>query len=278
MHPRSNALISDPTSIHRYTEVAEQAARAGGRILTQMLGRAMVREKAPKDLVTEADTLSQRVIREILLNAFPDHDFVGEEDADGLAKTATSSSTPRWIVDPLDGTANFVHGMPGYAVSIGLEQAGEILAGVVYDPRLDECFVGGLGIGSHLNRQPLRVSPCRELRAAMVAVSFPAGVHRSSPDIPRFTNVLIACHSLRRLGSAALNLCYLAAGRLDGYWSTSCKAWDVAAGVIIVREAGGIVTRIDGSDFVLSDPEFATSATQELHSEFLDALARIEST
>lgn len=241
-----------------------------------LYGRAVAREKGPKDLVTEADTSAQCVIRSILLAAYPSHDFLGEEDpvaTEPDMSTGRRGSSFRWIVDPLDGTANYVHGLPGFAVSIGLERGGGLLAGVVFDPRLDECFVAALGSGAELNGKPLSVSACRSLRQAMVAASFPPNINRNSPEIPRFADVLVQSHSLRRLGSAALNLCYVAAGRLDAYWTTGCKVWDVAAGVLMVREAGGIITGIDGGPLELADPKLATAATAELHAEFLHVLS-----
>ncbi|MGE0757183.1 MAG: inositol monophosphatase family protein [Pirellulaceae bacterium] len=259
-----------------FAHVAEQAARTGGRVLMDLLGRAKVREKGPKDLVTEADTTAQRVIREIVLNAFPGHDFLGEETP--LESTLSCDSPgagvqPRWIVDPLDGTANYVHGLPGFAVSIGLELRGKVIAGVVYDPRLDECYMAASGCGAFLNGRRLRTSACERLSQAMVAASFPPNIDRSAPDIPRFVEILVRCHSLRRLGSAALNLCYVASGRLDAYWTTGCKAWDVAAGVLMVSEAGGVVTDIDGGELRLDAPVLAVASTVALHAEFVGALA-----
>lgn len=299
--------------LSRFAATAEQAARAGGRVLMDLLGRAAVREKGPKDLVTQADTEAQRVVRDILLNSFPDHDFLGEEDAPvepspspldpkkGLAPVFMRSETGgttrgrgsdpaagqslqapcsggesnyRWIVDPLDGTTNYVHNLPGFTVSIGLERGGAIVAGVVYDPTLDECFVASLGGGAFLNGRPLQTSRCRLLREAMVAASLSPRIERDTLEIAGFMEVLIACHSLRRLGSAALNLCYTAAGRLDAYWAMSAKVWDIAAGILIVSEAGGVVTDVAGSPLKLADPRCACSATPELHAELLDTLAR----
>jgi myo-inositol-1(or 4)-monophosphatase len=262
--------------MRQYTEVAEQAARAGGRVLMEWFGRAKIREKGPKDLVTEADTASQRVVRDILLNAFPDHEFVGEEDdpsSDAASPQSRNPSALRWIVDPLDGTANYAHGLPGFAVSVGLVRGTEFLAGAVFDPWLDECYVATRGYGAWLNGNRLQVSGCEQLASAMVAVSLPANVERMAPDISRLENMLVVCQSLRRLGSAALNLCYLAAGRMDAYWSTTCKTWDLAAGVLVVSEAGGVVTNVSGGPFDLREPTFAIAATPRLHGEFLRVLA-----
>ena len=264
----------------QYAEIAEQAARAAGRVLLEMLGRAKVFEKGPKDMVTEADRMAQSVVQNIVLNAFPDHDFLGEEDtpSDGpISPRKAQGSQPslRWIVDPLDGTANYVHSMPGFAVSIALERNGEVLTGVVLDPLLNECYIAVRGEGAFLNGKRLKVSKCQRLADAMVAASFPANVERSSPEITAFAEVLVASQSVRRLGSAALNLCYLAAGRADAYWATSVKSWDVAAGVLLVQEAGGTMTAVDGSPFVLAEPKFIAAATPGLHSELVEILQRV---
>jgi myo-inositol-1(or 4)-monophosphatase len=258
----------------QYADVAEQAARAAGRVLLEMLGRAQVFEKGPKDMVTEADRMAQSVVQNILLNAFPDHGFVGEEDDHSIVQRPSKSGL-RWIVDPLDGTANYIHGMPGFAVSIALEQNGDVLTGVVLDPMLNECYVAIRGEGAFLNGKRLQVSKCQHLRNAMVAASFPANVERSSPEISAFAEVLVASQSVRRLGSAALNLCYLASARADAYWATSVKSWDVAAGILLVQEAGGIMTAVDGSTFVLAEPKFIAAATKELHAELMAILASI---
>ena len=259
-----------------FLPVCVEAARAAGRVLLDWQSRFSVREKGRNDLVTEADVAAQEVIREIVLKAFPGHDFLGEEDAaEHKAKDLpmpARRSPFRWIVDPLDGTANYVHRMPAYAVSIALEQDGETLCGCVLDPTSNECFTAVKGDGARLNGKPIRVSTCRGLPTAMVAVSFPPNVPRGSIEITRFVEVLHAAQSVRRLGSAALNLCYLGAGRLDSYWATSVSAWDVAAGVLVVREAGGIVTDITGDPLQIDRPELVAASTPELHAEVLQTL------
>lgn len=278
-HSVSRLLIKNVESqaqLGQYAAVAEQAARAGGRVLVDMLGRAQIYEKGPKDLVTEADKLSQHVIESILLNAFPHHKFIGEESFAPSWEDVPASGGElpvwRWVVDPLDGTANYVHNLPGFAVSIGLEQGGKVLAGAVFDPILNECYVAASGQGAFLNGRRLRVSDCRQMRDAMVAASFPANVERSDPEIVTFGEILVASQSLRRLGSAALNLSYLAAGRIDAYWATRVKPWDVAAGALLVHEAGGVITAVDGSPFQLSHPKFAAAATPELHAQLVSLL------
>ena len=255
----------------QYLAVCEAAARAGGKVLQDWWHRISAREKAPRDLVTEADVASQEAVQRIVLDAFPTHGFVGEEDA---SRGPATDSEYRWIVDPLDGTANYVHGLRPFCVSVALARGSEVLAGVVFDPIHDECFAAEAGRGARLNGEPLSVSNCGRLNDAMVASSFAANIGRDSEEIRQFVEVVVECRSLRRLGSAALNLCYLAAGQLDAYWTTSAKSWDVAAGVLIVREAGGIITAVDGTPLILDRPRLAAAATPALHSEFVQVLKR----
>ena len=239
--------------------------------------RFEAREKAPKDLVTEADLAAQEAIRGVLLKAFPDHDFLGEEEA--AERKAMGKPIPprrskyRWVVDPLDGTANYVHGMPNFAVAIALQEGDDLRLGCVLDPSNDECFVAEAGKGATRNGQPIKVSGVKSMPRAMVAVSFSANVPRGSIEITRFVEVLHASQAVRRMGSAALNLCYVASGRLDAYLATSVSAWDVAAGALIVREAGGVVTGLDGSPLDLELPELVAASTPELHREALTVLA-----
>lgn len=258
---------------NRELDVAIQAARAGGRVLREWLGRISAREKGPKDFVTEADLAAQLAVQEILQEAFPEYAFLGEE-SDPADNQASEAAPCRWIVDPLDGTTNYVHGLHGFAVSIAWECQGEVKAGVIYDPLADECFTATAGGGAFLNGQPIRASSCTSLRSAMIAASFSANVTRDSVEIQRFVEILLAAQSLRRMGSAALNLSYLAVGRLDGYWATNVKIWDVAAGILLVQEAGGVVSNIFGGPFDLSRPEFAAAATGLLHAEFVATLLR----
>lgn len=261
-----------------FLTICEQAARIGGSVLQDWAGRITVREKAPKDMVTEADLASQLAIRQVLLAAFPDHGFLGEE-TDPTARNAPSDGADtgfRWIVDPLDGTLNYIRGTPSYAVSIALEESGELLVGVVFDPMLGECFTAAKGEGAFLNGEPIRASGCRSLREALVAVSFSANVPRDSSEIRRFIEVLHAAQSVRRTGSAALNLCYVGSGRLDAYFASSLHPWDMAAGVLIAREAGAMLTGVTGREFDLRRPDLALAATAELHAELKQILARAE--
>ncbi|MCU0877341.1 MAG: inositol monophosphatase [Pirellulaceae bacterium] len=262
-----------------FLPVCVAAARAGGQCLVDWQDRFLPREKGPKDLVTEADLAAQEAIRNIILGAFPEHDFLAEEDAAerkslGQAAIPPRKSAYRWIVDPLDGTANYVHRLQNYAVSIALQHEDDIVCGCVLDPTSGECFTAERGRGTHLDGRPLRVSGCRSLEQAMVAVSFSPNVPRGSIEITRFVEVLHASQAVRRLGSAALNLAYVASGRLDVYWATSVQAWDVAAGVLMVTEAGGTVTGLDGKPIEIERPEMVTSASEPLHAEVMEVLER----
>jgi myo-inositol-1(or 4)-monophosphatase len=236
-------MIESPSELNELAQVAEEAARIGGDVLREWSEKFTVSEKGPADLVTEADIASQTAIHEFIHTRYPQHSFLGEE---GLSKNSGESGF-RWIIDPLDGTTNYVHRFPYYAVSIGVEHHGELVVGVIYDPNRDELFAAVRGGGSTLNGQPMRVSRFSPLNQAMVIASFPPGVRADSPAMMRFLKVLPHAQTIHRSGSSALNLAYVAAGRLDGYWSTSLKPWDMAAGIVLVREAGGRVTKLDGS-------------------------------
>ncbi len=256
-------------------DVCQHVARSCGRLLIEMRGSIQPTQKAPKDLVTQADFASQKLARELIAQAFPDHRFVGEEDdqPDGTTPQLADMADYCWIVDPLDGTLNYVRQLPNYAVSVALAQGGEVLVGTVYDPVLDECFSAEKGCGAFLNGTPITPSQCRQLDQALIAASLPADVPRNSPEVSRFVEVLHQAQAIRRLGSAALSLSYVACGRLDAYWATCVKAWDVAAGQLLVREAGGTLTRPDGTPFQLDRPQFAAAGTKDLHQRLIDCLA-----
>jgi myo-inositol-1(or 4)-monophosphatase len=256
-----------------YLDICEQAARAGGQVLLDWQDRFAVRKKAPSDLVTEADLASQRRVRDILLGAFPGHGFLGEEGT-GDGPGDRSDSPHRWIVDPLDGTTNYVHGVPIYCVSVALEESGRIVVATVYNPVSQQCFTAAEGQGAYLNGVRIKTSEVGCLADALVAVSFGAGADRNGCEVATFLEVLPTCQAVRRFGSAALNLSMLAAGRIDVYWATSTKSWDMAAGLLLVQEAGGVITGIDGSPVDLADPRFAAAATEPLHRELLERLAR----
>jgi myo-inositol-1(or 4)-monophosphatase len=259
--------------------VCLEAAQRAGDVLLEWQSRFRTKEKGPKDLVTEADVASQEAIRETVRKAFPDHDFLSEEEAAdrhirGLALIPPRRSEFRWIVDPLDGTTNYAHRLPGFAVSIALQQGDDVILGVILDPLSEDCFVGVRGKGATLNGQPIATSRCSRANQALIAVSFSPNVTRGSIEISRFIEGLLACQSVRRTGSAALNLANVSAGRLDAYWATSVSIWDVAAGLLMVQEAGGAVAAIDGSRLCLERPEFVACASQPLLGEMLQVLDR----
>ncbi len=236
-------------------------------MLLDWQNRFTVREKGPADLVTEADLAAQETVQSSLLKAYPKHGFLAEENV----AIPSQESGYRWIVDPLDGTTNYVHRMPEYAVSIALEQHGRILVGCVYNPANGECYTASRGEGAWLNGARLAVSGIQELSQALVGASFPASVTRESAEIGQFADMLVSAQSLRRLGSAALNLCFVAGGRLDGYWASSIKAWDIAAGILMVTEAGGVVSDVSRQPLDLERPRLLAAAT----SKNADAIAGV---
>lgn len=236
---------------------AVRAAHIGGEILQDWVGRFSVREKRRADLVTEADHASQQAIFEAISGAFPTHGFLGEE---GLNKDPDDSPY-RWVIDPLDGTSNYVHGFPYYAVSIGVEKDGQLVAGVIFDPNRDETFRAGRGTGAFLNDAPISTSGETELNRSMAMASLPVGADQTDPAVQRFLTSMSHLQTVQRSGSAALNLACVACGRIDAFWSTSLKPWDVAAGVLIVKEAGGMVTALDGSPVDIMAPSLLATST-----------------
>jgi len=248
-----------------FLQSAEEAARRGGHVLRTWSSKFTVKEKSRSNLVTEADFASQKVIHDFLHGRYPNHGFHGEE---GLNEVRPDSPF-RWVVDPLDGTTNYVHGFPYFAVSIGLEQDGQLVAGAIYDPTRDEMFLAARGAGATLNRRPLRRSEVTELSQAMVVASLPVATDPEDVAVKRFLKMLPHAQTVQRTGSAALNLAYIAAGRLDAFWSTSLKPWDMAAGVVLVEEAGGKITRIDGGPFKLEEPNLLASNGSNIHQELI---------
>ena len=228
--------------------VMVKAARRAGRSLKRDLGEIehlQVSLKGPANFVTKADKRAEEMLYEDLAKARPGYGFIGEEG--GAREGADKSHT--WIVDPLDGTSNFLHGIPQFAISIALERDNTIIAGIVYNPVADELFIAERGKGAFLNDQRIRVAARRRLEDAIVACGLP---HRGRGDIALNRKETAAMQEsvagLRRFGAAALDLAWVAAGRIDAYWERDISSWDMAAGVILVREAGGFVTDLDGSD------------------------------
>jgi myo-inositol-1(or 4)-monophosphatase len=261
--------------LSEYLAVCEKALRVGAEIIQGWAGQFEVRKKGPADLVTQADLESQQAISQIIWGAFPDHAIVGEEDA-GLAVDANAhlrGSEYRWIVDPLDGTVNFVHGVPHYAVSLALERKGELLVGGVLDPSKNECFTAAAGQGARLNDRPIHTSNVAELSEALAIMGFPPNVQKDSLDLLVFLRAIFHCQAVRRSGSTALNLAYLAAGRYDVFWNFSANIWDVAAGILLVREAGGALCSPDGKEHNLEQKPFLTAANPALLSQLREIVS-----
>lgn len=265
-------------SDHEFLNVARIAARAGAKRLLDFRGRFSVTEKGPRDLVTEADLASQKAVQSVLLDRFPSHVFMGEEDGyDQVPPEIKSGEASHlWIVDPLDGTTNYVHGLAGYGVSIALFHSGKVRVGVVHDVVTGDTYWAIRDFGAFKNDVPISCSDTRQLHDALLACSFSTQVTRDGEEFGRFANVLGKASAIRRLGSAALNMCYVADGGLDGYFATSVKTWDIAAGLVIAKEAGASITGIDGGDFDLWNPKFSLGATESLQSELLASFTNSE--
>jgi len=237
-------------------EFAIRVARDAGRLLRDRVGTGFdIGHKGSINLVTEVDLASEKLIRETISTYYPRHEILAEEG--GLTET---SSEYRWIVDPLDGTTNYAHGYPMFCVSIALEQAGEIILGVVYDPMRDELFAAERGSGSVLNNRAIRVSATDDLMQSILSTGFPYDIKTSKlTNLEHWANFAMNAQALRRDGAAALDLCYVACGRFDGFWELNLSPWDTAAGTLIVTEAGGRVTDFSGADFSNYRPEVLAS-------------------
>jgi len=250
------------------------AREAGALLLSYFDRHIKIEYKGDADLVTAADRASEALIRERIGSLWPGHDVLGEEQ--GLTDRR---SEYRWYIDPLDGTTNFAHGYPVFCVSMGLEylapeqrtegKPGTRIAAVIYDPTRDELFSAVLGHGAHLNGKAIHVSQTAMLKDSLLATGFPSHKRHKNPNIHFYHQITLHTHGVRRAGSAALDLCNVASGRYDGFWEFNLNPWDTAAGVLIVQEAGGTVTRFDGSPFEVSSRE--TLATNGLLHEALMA-------
>ena len=249
-------------------KVAVEAAQAAGRILKERADSiGAIQYKSEIDPVTEIDLLCEQEVIRRIQNAFPGHAFLAEEsgategDADHL-----------WIIDPLDGTVNYAHGYPCYCVSIGYQRKGEVVAGAVYNPCLDELFVAEKGQGATLNGKPIAVSTTTDLKQSLLATGFPYDISES-PDnnLDNFKKFITECQAIRRPGSAAMDLCYTAMGRFEGYWEMKLHPWDYAAGWLMIEEAGGQVTRFGGSSFKMGDRSILAS-NGHIHQAMVDVL------
>ena len=247
---------------------AIRAAEAAASIQIYNLGTdlGITTKTSFTDLVTRVDKECEARIREILLGAYPDHVVLGEEEGQ-----PGGEAPYRWIVDPIDGTLNYAHGFPFFCVSIALEVEGTVQVGVVLDPSKGELFTATRGGGAYLNGAPLSVTGEADLGKAMLATGFAYTAGTQSENLEVFARMMPKCRAIRRPGAAALDLCYVACGRLDGFWELKLNAWDVAAGVLLIREAGGTVTGPTGEPYRLND-RVIVAANPALHPTLLEAL------
>ena len=235
---------------------AIRVAQDAGRLLRDRVGtRIDVAHKGAINIVTDVDIASERLIREAIATQYPRHQVLAEEG--GLDE---SSSEYRWVIDPLDGTTNYAHGYPVFCVSIALEYQGETILGVVYDPMRDELFTAERGGGAALNNRPIRVSSTASMMESLLSTGFPYDIRTSTlTNLDHWANFAMNAQALRRDGAAALDLSYVACGRYDGFWELNLSPWDMAAGALIVTEAGGRVSDFDGGEFSSYKPEIIAS-------------------
>jgi len=238
--------------VNDYLRVAQETASEAGQMLRQNMENAReISYKGIVDLVTNFDNQAQQMIFMRLSSSFPEHDFLAEE---GLSREKGAEF--RWIFDPLDGTTNYAHRFPVFCVAIALEQKGESLLGVVYDPMREEMFWAVRGKGAFLNEKRIQVSSVDDLDRSLIATGFPYDLRESEVNnIKHFNNFMTRVQAIRRCGSAELDLCYVACGRFDGFWELKLKPWDVVAGALIIKEAGGQVTNFEGEEFRSFSPD-----------------------
>ena len=252
-------------------ETAVEIAREAGRLVANYHRRHIPFEiKGEFDLVTEADRASEKLIVERLRSHFPAHAIVAEEGGG-----VESASEYRWFVDPLDGTTNFAHGFPMFCISMGLERAGELIAGVVYDPVRDELFTAERGAGAFLTNHRIRASAVARVSESLASTGFPSRKRHHNINIHFYYQLAMASHGVRRTGSAALDLAFVAAGRLDFFWEFGLKPWDIAAGALLVQEAGGRVSEMTGGPLSVTASDHLLADNGLLHDEILAAFAEI---
>jgi len=252
--------------------VAVEAARAAGQLLHDQFRkpRHIAYKSRPTDLVTEMDGRAEALIVERLQRAFPEDAVLAEERG-----AAAGRSGRRWLIDPLDGTTNYAHGLPIFAVSIALEQDGRVAVGVAFDPSRDELYVAERGAGATLNDEPLAVSRTPALDVSLLVTGFPYDIRDTGDtNLPEYAAFAVRSRAVRRLGSAVLDLAYVAAGRFDGYWELRLGPWDVAAGALLVHEAGGRATDLTGDPLDLDAPRVVAS-NGLIHDQILGVLAEL---
>jgi len=230
------------------------AREAGTLVMEYFRQHVKIEYKGDVDLVTVADRKSEALILAKICGQFPNHDVMGEEGT-----RIETGSDYKWYVDPLDGTTNFAHGYPVFCVSLGVERRGQRVAGVIYDPTRDEMFVAELGAGARLNGEAIHVSAIANLGECLIGTGFPSQKRHKNPNIYFYHQLTLRTHGVRRAGSAALDLCNVAAGRYEGFWEFNLNPWDTAAGVLIVEEAGGKVTDFSGGEFQIASRETLAS-------------------
>lgn len=266
--------------VKSYTAVAVNCASKAGEWIKSRIGRFAEPDlkQSMHDLVTEVDKGSERLIRNLIATHFPQHSFLGEEgvepgpEASAKALEEVGNAEYLWIVDPIDGTTNFVHGFPFYSVSIALAHRGQVIVGVVYDPSKDELFVAERGKGAYVHGKPMKVSKEKTLRQSLVATGFPADHQMALPlNLRQIQAVAPKVRNVRTAGSAALHMAYVAAGRLSGFWEIGLNSWDLAAGSLLVEEAGGRVTDQSGEPYHLGVRNVVAS-NGAVHGELLQAL------
>ena len=257
--------------MNQFLKFAIDTARDAGALLKEDHSRPKeISYKGEVDIVTETDRRSERLIVDRIQRVYPDHGIIAEEGGGCATKTPKYC----WHVDPLDGTTNFAHGYPCFAVSIGLTEDGVSIAGAVFNPISDELFSAARGEGAHLNGKPIHVSKVEKLAVSLVSTGFPAHQRKNSINIDYYWEYTLRSHGVRRDGSAALDLCAVACGRFDGFWEFRLNSWDTAAGVLLIEEAGGTVTDLSGRPFKPGGIEtFATNG--RIHGEMLETALRV---
>jgi myo-inositol-1(or 4)-monophosphatase len=261
--------MSQPPSFDFVPQVEAIAREAGALLLHYFKQHVKIEYKGDVDLVTVADRSSEKLIVERVRAAWPEHDIVGEEGT-----RQETGAEFRWYIDPLDGTTNFAHGYPVFCVSMGLERRGEMVAGVLYDPTRNELFAAEKGKGAFLNGEPIRVSETKRLAESLLGTGFPSFKRHKNPNIHFYHQLTLRSHGVRRAGSAALDLANVACGRFDGFWELNLNPWDTSAGILLVTEAGGVVSRFDGSPFRIDSKETLAS-NGLLHDELTRAFVQI---
>ena len=265
-------MTSNQNQSYEYLPKLAPIAREAGALLMEYFDKHIkIEYKGDADLVTAADRKSETLIRERIRQTWPGHDVLGEEE--GLRDTGSEF---RWYVDPLDGTTNFAHGFPVFCVSMALQHKDVPVAGVCFDPTRDEMFAAERGRGATLNDVPIHVSRTATLKESLLGTGFPSHKRHKNPNIHFYHQLTLRSHGLRRAGSAALDLCYVACGRTDGFWEFNLNPWDTAAGVLLVQEAGGQVTDFNGGPFQLNSRETLASngvIHDELIREFREIFA-----